>query len=81
MGIESDLSKARKLFPESRRSLMYTPMDLVNKPIANVREDLECIARDYGPCDIVAADIEAGTPDEKVFEFIGLCAQLTERYS
>ena len=81
MGIGSDLVRARKLFPESRRSLMYTPMDLVNKSISEVRHDLEHIATDYGPCDIVAADIEAGTPDEKVAEFIALCDRISEQYS
>ncbi len=80
MGIGSDLSRARKLFPESRRSLMYTPMDLVNKSIAEVRNDLKNIAANYGPCDIVAADIEDGTPDERVIEFIELCAQMSEQF-
>ncbi|MCK9638749.1 MAG: hypothetical protein M0R39_02480 [Prolixibacteraceae bacterium] len=80
MGISSDLSKARKLFPGTRRSLMYTPMDLVNKPIDDVRKDLEYIAANYGPCDIVAADIEEGSPDERVSKFIELCAQMSEQF-
>ena len=59
---------------------MYTPMDLANKPVSEIREDLEFIAKNYGPCDIVAADIEYGTPDEKVQDFINLCSDISEKY-
>jgi hypothetical protein len=77
MGIDSELVRAKKIFPEARRSLMYTPMDLANKPISEIKKDLEYIAVNYGPCDVVAADIESGTPDGKVIEFLGLCEQIS----
>lgn len=77
MGIESDMEKARELYPATRRALMYTPMDLANKPLAEIRNDLESIANQYGPCDIVAADIEHGTPDEKVLDFIRVCEEIS----
>lgn len=80
MGIDSDLAKTRHLFPETRRSIMYTPMDVANKTPNEIKADLELIALNYGPCDIVAADIEAGTPDRKVHEFIALCQQISEKY-
>ena len=80
MGKDSDLSKARKLFPETRRAIMFTPMDLANKPISEIQNDLEYIAINYGPCDIVAADIEADTPDSKVQAFISLCNQISAQY-
>ena len=57
---------------------MYTPMELANKPVDQIREDLERIALEYGPCDIVAADIEYGTPDSKVIEFIKICDIITK---
>ena len=79
MGIGSDLERARKLFPDARRALMYTPMDMACKPIEELQEDLESIAKDYGPCDIVVADIEAGTPDSRVKDFIALCEQLSRK--
>src|ERR1035437_1240254 len=63
MGMDSDLPKARDAFPEARRAIMYTPMDVDRKNSAEIRADLETIAREYGPCDIVFADIESGTPD------------------
>jgi hypothetical protein len=77
MGIESDLSRAKELFPDTRRALMYTPMDLANKPFYEIRNDLELIAEKYGPCDIVAADIEHGTTDHKVSDFIQLCEDIS----
>jgi len=80
MGIESDLKKARRLFPHTRRAIMYTPMDLLKKAIPQIRSDLEKIARDYGPCDIVAADIEYGTDDSKIIEFLQLCQDIGESF-
>ncbi|MDB4583815.1 hypothetical protein N9164_11730 [Draconibacterium sp.] len=77
MGIESDLAKAKTLFPETRRALMYTPMDIANKTFKEIRIDLELIAKNYGPCDIVAADIEYQTPDNKVADFIKLCEEIS----
>jgi len=80
MGIDSDLEKARALFPEPRRAIMYTPMDIANKSHREFQSDLEQIAKDYGPCDIVAADIESGTPDSKVIDFIELCDKTSKKY-
>jgi uroporphyrinogen-III decarboxylase len=80
MGIESDLEKSRSLFPETRRAIMYTPMDVASKTHDEIRADLELIALNHGPCDIVAADIEAGTPEDKVKDFIALCQQISKKY-
>lgn len=80
MGIESDLEKARNLFPTSRRAIMYTPMDVANKSAIEIRKDLERIAEDYGPCDIVAADIEDGTPDKRILDLIGICDDISDFY-
>jgi len=79
MGLSSDLSAAKAAFPSARRAVMYTPMDLVNKSLGQIREDLERIARDYGPCDVIVADIEAGTPDERVVSLLELCRKLSTR--
>lgn len=77
MGLDSDLRLARELFPAARRAIMYTPMDLAEKSFSNIRADVEKIANDFGPCDIVAADIEAGTPDQRVLDFLHLCESLS----
>jgi hypothetical protein len=80
MGMDSDLEKAKTLFPETRRAIMYTPMDVANKSNEQLGADMEFIAQKYGPCDIVFADIEFGTPDEKVIELIKICKDISEKY-
>lgn len=77
MGLGSDLRRARDAFPHARRALMYTPMDLAGKPLETIREDLRRIARQYAPCDLVVADIEHGTPDERVWAVLELCEELS----
>lgn len=73
MGLDSDLRRAQELMPCARRAIMYTPMDLANKTPEQIRADFARIARDYAPCDIVLADIEADTPDERVLLAVELC--------
>jgi hypothetical protein len=73
MGQDSDLPRARATFPHARRAIMYTPMDLANKSLEAIRADLTRIVRDYAPCDLVLADIEAGTPDERIVQVLAMC--------
>lgn len=80
MGIDSDLSRARHLFPDARRAIMYTPFDLTNKSSTELRTDLEKIAVEYGPCDLVAADIDVETPQERVHELVQGCSEISERF-
>lgn len=77
MGLHSDLARARALFPDARRAIMYTPTDLANKTPGKLRADLERIAGEYGPCDLVAADIESGTPDGRVLLLLELCRDIS----
>jgi len=79
MGINSNMVRAREVIPHARRALMYTPMDLANKPWDEIRDDIERIAHEFGPCDIVAADIEADTPDERILALVELCEQISNR--
>lgn len=76
MGIKSDLAKLKSYFPEARRSVMYTPMDLNLKSIDEIRNDMKRIANLYAPCDIVVADIEEGTPDEKINQFLRMIDEI-----
>ncbi|MHB0946157.1 MAG: uroporphyrinogen decarboxylase family protein [Sedimentisphaerales bacterium] len=77
MGLDSDLITARELFPNARRALMYTPMDLANKSTDEIEKDLEKIAKEYAPCDVVLADIEADTSDEKIVKVNEICKKLS----
>ena len=78
MGITSDLALAKRLCPNARRAVMYTPTDLVNKTLDDLRLDLEHIRQHLSPCDIVMADIDAETPDERVIKFARLAEETLE---
>jgi hypothetical protein len=80
MGMESDLAAAKDAFPDARRAIMYTPVELTSKPLADIEKDLRHIAREYGPCDLVLADIESGTPDGRVIEVMELCQRLSAEF-
>lgn len=69
MGIETDMARARELFPQARRAVLYTPGWLKEKPAEAQRADLERIARELAPCDVVVADIPWDTPDSAVLRF------------
>ena len=72
MGIESGLARAKRICPDTRRAVMYTPRDLAAKSLPEIREDLERIRRELSPCDIVMADIDCEIPDERVIAFANL---------
>ena len=57
---------------------MYTPMDLAAKPVGEIESDLERIARELGSCDVVFADVEEGTPDERVLEVFEISRRLSQ---
>jgi hypothetical protein len=79
MGLDSNLVRAKETFTNARRALMYKPIDLANKPLSSIQADLERIAREYAPCDVVVADIEAGTRDKRVLAFLELCGQINSK--
>lgn len=77
MGMETDLPLTKRLFPSARRAVIYKPTDLEGKSIEEIRNDLEKIAEECGPCDLVLADIESGTPDEKVIKTLEICDEIS----
>jgi len=80
MGLDSDLARARDVFAQARRGLIYPPQDLVNKSPEAIRKDLERLARDYAPCDVVVGDIDAGTPDERILAFLDICDEISNKH-
>ena len=76
MGLDSDFGWARDLFPHARRAVMYRPTDLARKSPPEIQADLARIARDLGPADVVLADIEADTPDQRVQDVMRWCEEL-----
>jgi len=79
MGIDSNLARASEVLTGARRALMYRPTDLINKSLDTIEANLEKIASEYAPCDVVVADIEAGTPDERILAFLKLCDRINNR--
>jgi len=79
MGITSDLGKAKRLFPGTRRTVLYTPMDLKEKSPEAIRADFEKIAREIAPCDVGIPDVDVEVPDDRVKLAMDLCLELSER--
>lgn len=76
MGMESDMGRARTMFPEARRAVLYSPVRLLDAAIAEITTDMERVYWEQAPCDVVMADIQATTPDERVKELLRTCARL-----
>jgi len=76
MGIMSDLPLVKKEFPDARRALIYSPERLLNASIEEIKMDINKVYQELSPCDMVMADIEATTPDNRVKEFIEFCSLL-----
>ena len=80
MGITSDLKKAKRLFPDARRNILYTSMDLANKSEDQIRDDFEKIATQLAPCDVGLPDIEVDVSDERIMFAIDLCEEFSSKY-
>jgi uroporphyrinogen-III decarboxylase len=78
MGIMSDMQKARATFPDARRAVMYSPVRLHDAALAEIRADMHKIYADLAPCDVVMADIQAHTPDERIIALLEICRELEQ---
>jgi len=79
MGMMSDLSRVKRSFPASRRAVLYSPVALQEGSIESIRDDMEKIYRELAPCDVVMADIQSTTPDDRVNKFIEICRNLESK--
>jgi hypothetical protein len=79
MGMMSDMARARAMFPQARRAIMYSPVKLQDASVAEIAADMERIYAEYAPCDIVMADIQASTPDSRVHELLEICRRIEQR--
>ncbi len=75
MGIMSDMRKARDMFPNARRAVLYSPVKLQDSPLGEIRADMEKIYRELAPCDVVMADIQVTTPDQRVNDLLTICRE------
>ncbi len=76
LGMMSDMRKARAMFPETRRAVLYSPVRLQDASVGEIRVDLGRIYREFAPCDVIMADIQARTPDHRVHELLNICREL-----
>lgn len=73
MGMDSEFVKVKAAFPDTRRAVLYSPVNVQDAPLADLRRDMQRIARELAPCDVVLADLQAHTPDARVNAFLDLC--------
>jgi hypothetical protein len=76
MGMTSDMAKVKKMFPDTRRAVMYSPVTLQDGLSEDLMRDMEKISHGLAPCDIVMADIQASTSDKRVNELLEICRNL-----
>jgi hypothetical protein len=79
MGMMSDMRRVRETFPDTYRAVLYSPVKLQEGSPEEIRRDMEKIYNDLGPCDLVMADIQASTPDERVQALLDMCADIGNR--
>lgn len=72
MGMVSDMKRVKAVFPEARRAVLYPPVELEQKALPEIKADIQKIADELAPCDIVMADITDTTPDDRVRAFLEL---------
>lgn len=76
MGMMSDMRKARDMFPDARRAVLYSPVKLQEASIEEIRTDMERIHRELAPCDMVMADIQATTSDNRINDVLDICRRI-----
>ena len=76
MGLDSDLARVKRLCPNARRAVMFTPAELNEKPLKLLHGDLSRIHTELAPCDVVLADVDVETPDERVHSIHRMCEEL-----
>jgi hypothetical protein len=79
-GIESDLARMRGLFPGTRRAVLYGPVQLEAKTLSALAADFRSVAERAGPCDLVLADVESTTGDERVRDALRIAAELDREF-
>ncbi len=79
MGIDSDLARAKEVFPDARRNCLYTSVDLKNKSEKEIKNDFEFVARNLAPCDVGLPDVEYDVPDSRIMYVLDLCDELSKK--
>jgi hypothetical protein len=76
-GMQADLARMRRQFPDTRRAVMYSPVRLEQASRAELRADIERLNEELAPCDLVMADVEDTIKDERVRDLLRLVTSVT----
>ena len=78
-GMMADLKRIRKMFPDARRAVLNGPVELENKALPEIPADIERLAAEYAPCDMVMADVESTTPDSGILDLLRIVEETEAR--
>ena len=76
MGMETDMKRMKEVFPDTRRAVLYSPVKIEELSLEEITADLKKIRDDISPCDIVLADIESTTPEDRVRDVLEIVRKL-----
>jgi hypothetical protein len=76
MGMMTDMPLVKRSFPETYRAVLYSAGRLQDTGLDVIERDMTKIYNELGPCDLVMADIQASTPDERVRDLLTICSSL-----
>lgn len=77
MGMNTDMEKARELFPDARRGVLYSPEKIGKAPLAEVTRDFLKIYRELGPCDIILADVDSDVEPERISAVLQIVSDIS----
>lgn len=81
MSAGSDLEKARRLFPDARLAIFFTPGDIERQPLETLEAEFRRIACQAWPCDIVFADMTLKTDVNKLNALIDIAGRIEEEHA
>lgn len=81
MSAGSDLEKARRLFPDARLAIFFTPGDIERQPLEALEAELRRVAAQAWPCDIVFADMTPKTDAAKLNALIDIAEKIEEEHT
>jgi hypothetical protein len=79
MGMDTDMRRAKELFPDAHRAVLYSPVKIENLNLEEIITDFEKIRSELGPCDIILADVETTVPNEKMQAVVAAADAIAER--
>ena len=75
-GEKSDLKRIKRVFPDARRHVFYSPVNLTDKSLRDQEADVRRIYETLAPCDLSVPDIEITVPDENIIRFVSMAEKI-----